>query len=80
MTGNLKLNSHQRNNITLLTPITLELLKAGDWTRTPSSLMECVICGKGISTYIMRFFDWDGAKFKCYECQKNHKRIISPSQ
>jgi hypothetical protein len=70
MTSSLKqLNKYQLNNRALLTPITLELLKAGDWRNTPAPLLSCTKCGGKISTFIMRFFNWRAEDFECYVCQ-----------
>jgi len=68
-TQTMDLNEFQINNVSLLSAGVLKKLKSNDWTTTPSPLMACVQCGGRISTPIMRFFNWDGVKFKCYKCQ-----------
>jgi len=77
MTEKTKLNKFQRDNVSLLTPIALQLLKSGDWTRTPAPLMRCVSCGGRVSTPIMSFFGWDGTRFKCYDCQKKERENLN---
>jgi hypothetical protein len=76
MSSNLKnLNKFARNNLAILTPITIELLKSGDFRNTPAPIMKCVSCGGwGITTTIMRWFSWDGARFECYQCQEKATR------
>lgn len=69
ITQTMDLNEFQAKNILLLSADILKKLKSNDWTTTPSPLMACVQCGGGISTPIMKFFNWDGRKFKCYKCQ-----------
>jgi len=65
------LNKWQRNNLELLCPITLATLKSGDWRNTPSSLLRCVNCGKHqITTPILKFFNYQGERVLCYECQR----------
>lgn len=72
MSKNLKnLNKFARNNLAILTPITIELLKSGDFRQTPAPIMKCVSCGGyRITTNIMSWFDWNGARFECYQCQE----------
>ncbi|MFA5061949.1 MAG: hypothetical protein WC526_02295 [Patescibacteria group bacterium] len=65
------LNQYARHNISVLDPITVSLLKSGDWRDTPSGLLRCVKCGRhGVSTPIIVFFNYQGEKILCYGCQK----------
>lgn len=74
MTKSKILNQYQRSNLSILDPITVTRLKHDDWRDSPSSILQCVSCGsRGISTYICRFFSYDGSKLLCYLCQRNKK-------
>ena len=64
------MNEFQRRNTSLLSKVTLEMLQANDWSRTPARLMRCVQCGeRRITTPIMAWYRWDPSNFKCYKCQ-----------
>lgn len=67
------LNKFQLNNVSLLTPIRLELLKSGDWRDTPAPLMKCVKCGGRTNTFLMRISNWQPEKFLCLSCDKKRK-------
>jgi len=68
-TAELDYNEFQQNNIALMSAGTLTKLKSGDWSRTPAPLMQCVVCGGKLTTFVMKYFNWDSVKFKCYKCQ-----------
>lgn len=68
------LNKYQRSNLSVLDTITVTRLRRGDWRNNSSGLLQCVSCGShSISTYICRFFQYDGSKLLCYSCQRNPK-------
>lgn len=42
----------------------------GDYRHGLSGMCKCVVCGERKLTYpIMKFHNWDGARFTCYKCQ-----------
>ena len=46
----------------------------GDWTLGLNRLCQCVSCGKTNLTYpIMKFYNWEGQRFRCYKCQLDNK-------
>jgi len=77
MTKSRILNVWQRDNLSILSPITLLALKQGDWRNTPSSLLCCVSCGKHrITTPILAFFNYQGERVLCYDCQLKSKPAV----
>jgi hypothetical protein len=65
------LNQHQQSNIEILDPKTLQKLKNGYWSNAPTFILKCVRCGKSgrITMPIVDYFNYDGTKLLCYECQ-----------
>jgi hypothetical protein len=68
------LNKYARNNINVLDPITISMLKNNDWRNTPSGLLRCVRCGlHRISTPIIVYFNYQAECLLCRRCQTINK-------
>lgn len=67
------LNQWARHNISILTPMTIDSIKRGDWLRGDTGILKCVSCGRyQITGPIVRYFDFSGSKLVCYDCQSRH--------
>ena len=61
-------------NIRILTPDVVDVLKKREWKDSSTALLKCTGCGrKNITGPIVVFFKFFGENLQCYECQKISK-------
>lgn len=65
------LNEYQLNNIKIINGIS----DRNDWSRLPSGILSCVACGQHkITAPILNFFNFDGDRLMCYDCQNTNTK------
>lgn len=70
------LNKYARFNAEILTPITIEKVKNGDYNSLRTTLLRCVKCGCNHITFpILSFYGYRAEALKCYHCQKKERLV-----
>jgi len=65
------MNIKQSQNIRVLTPDVVGVLKKRQWLDASTALLVCVGCNKkNITGPIVAFFNFQGENLLCYSCQK----------
>jgi len=61
------MNEHQKYNQNLFLKGTAKY----GWNYANSCGYKCIECGSEVSPAVMKFFDYDFLRIKCYNCQTN---------
>ena len=71
------LNEYQKNNIEIMQGVK----DFKNWQHLPTGILKCVACGeRKITAPIMQFFNWEGSRFTCYDCQNENKEPLDEKE